>query len=273
MCTLVDDITIVADLDPKAPAPPGWHRILTNDPRLLRLLARHSDPRGPLGTSLDVVAALWGETPEQLGSVWRLDSAGETVALAAPAGAERERPCEVVTPPYAADHAERLAELLEPARRLGFTVPAEAAVHLHLDGAPFREAAALANVVRLFAHWREPLRQLLGTNPRCRRLAPLPAALVAVVEGTPDLAEITAAAATGGLTKFFDVNLTQLLKERPLRDTLEVRILPGAIETADVVRPTLLVESLLDRCCDSEPIPTPPADPAAAVRVLQAMAQ
>ena len=179
LCTLVDDVTLLAGLDPAAAAPPGWFRILSDDPRLLRLLAAHSDPGGTLGTALDATARLWATEVQRHGDVYRLDdAAGATIALAAPLGGERERPCEIVTPPLTGDHRARAGELLGPARELGFTVPREAAVHLHLDGAPFRRPYALANVVRLFAHWREPLRALLQTNPACRRLAPLPEPLV-----------------------------------------------------------------------------------------------
>jgi hypothetical protein len=41
----------------------------------------------------------------------------------------------LVAPPLTADHGAALEEPLGPARALGFTVPIEAAVHLHLDGA------------------------------------------------------------------------------------------------------------------------------------------
>jgi Putative amidoligase enzyme len=269
LCTLVDDVTIVADLDPAAAALPGWHRLLTDDPRLLRLLARVSDPDGPLEIALDGAAALWGEVAEQHGSVWRLESAGATIALATPAGGERERPCEIVTPPLVEGHAAAIERLLGAARALGFTVPVEAAVHVHLDGAPFRDAAAFANVVRLFAHWREPLRVLLATNPNCRRLAPLPAELVAVVDGTPSSDELREAATRGGLSKFFDVNLTALLRDDPIRDTIEVRILPGTLVTAEVIEHAGMVEALLERCLDPEPFPSPPADLDAAVLRLR----
>ena len=259
LCTLVDDVTLVDGLDPRRPAPPGWFRILSDDPRLLSLLAAHSDPGGSLATALDAPAALWGRPVEVLGGIYRLDDpSGATIALAAPQGGERERPCEIVTPPLTGDHAAALDELLGPARELGFTVPNEAAVHLHLDGAPFRAPHALANVIRLFAYWREPLRELLQTNPACRRLAPLPAPLVAAVAGTPSIEELRAAAAEGGLSKFFDVNLTQLLTDTPLRDTIEIRILPGAIETAGILNRSGLVELLLERCLRAEPVPAPP---------------
>jgi hypothetical protein len=269
LCTLVDDVTLTDGLDRRAAGPPGWFRILSDDPRLLSLLAAHSDPGGTLDTALDATAQLWGTAVQQFGGVYRLDDAsGATIALAAPQGGERERPCEIVTPPLTGDHGAALEELLGPARELGFTVPVEAAVHLHLDGGPFREPHALANLVRLFAYWREPLRTLLATNPACRRLAPLPEPLVAAVSGTPDLDDLRKAAADGELSKFFDVNLTQLLTDTPIRDTVEIRILPGAIDADDILNRAGLIELLLDRCLDPEPFPGAPADPARALDEL-----
>ncbi|GAA2611172.1 amidoligase family protein [Paractinoplanes durhamensis] len=259
MCTLVDDITLLDGLEPRTPAPPGWYRVLSDDPRLLSLLAANCDPGAPLDAVLDPVAALWGMPAELIGDVVRLDDpSGATIALVAPQGGERDRPCEIVTPPITENHRAALEELLEPARDLGFTVPNEAAVHLHLDGGPFRAPHALANVVRLFAHWREPLRQLLQTNPACRRLAPLPDELVAAAED-PDFESLRKAADAGELTKYFDVNLTQLFAARPIRDTIEIRILPGAIDADEIVSRAALVELLLDRCLEPEAFPAAPA--------------
>ncbi|MGX6606318.1 amidoligase family protein [Micromonosporaceae bacterium Da 78-11] len=269
LCTLVDDVTLIAELDPRAPARPGWFRILSDDARLLSLLAAHSDPGGTLEGALDATARLWGSPVQRLGDFYRLDDpGGATIALAAPQGGHRERPCEIVTPPLTGDHRAALAELLGPARELGFTVPLEAAVHLHLDGAPFRAPHALANLVRLFGHWREPLRTLLQTNPACRRLAPLPEPLLTAIAGTPSTEDLRRAAADGALTKFFDVNLTQLLSDTPIRDTVEIRILPGAIDPDEIVDRAGLVELLLERCLDPQPFPTAPTDPAAAVEQL-----
>ncbi|MEU4222421.1 amidoligase family protein, partial [Actinoplanes sp. NPDC026623] len=271
--TLDHHNTLIAGLDRRAAAPPGWFRILSDEPRLLRLLEAQSDPGGDVATALDAAARLWGSTVQRIGDVHRLDdAAGATIALAVPQGGERERPCEIVTPPLTGDHGAALEALLGPARELGFTVPLEAAVHLHLDGGPFRRPPALANVVRLFAHWREPLRMLLGTNPACRRLAPLPAPLVAAVAGVPSYDDLREAAEEGELTKFFDVNLTQLLSADPIRDTIEIRILPGAIDTGEILDRAGLVELLLDRCLDPEPIPPAPADPGAAAEALLGLA-
>jgi hypothetical protein len=284
VCTLVDDVTLIDDLDPRAAAPPGWFRILSDDARLLNLLAAQSDPAGELSGALDAAARLWGTRVQRIGDVYRLDDpAGATVALAAPHGGERERACEIVTPPLTGDHGAALQALLGPARALGFTVPAEAAVHVHFDGAPFRQPHALANVIRLFGYWRQALHALLRTNPACRRLAPLPAPLMAAAGGgpslddaaagrSPSLEDLRRAAAEGGLSKFFDVNLTQLLTGSPRRDTIEVRILPGTLDADDVLNRAGLVELLLERCRDPAPVPVPPADPEAAMSALLSMA-
>jgi hypothetical protein len=273
LATLVDDVTLQDGLDPRAPAPAGTYRILSDDPRLLQLLARHSDPGGRPAAALDATARLWGTKVQRHGDIYRLDDpTGATIALAAPHGGERERPCEIVTPPLTTGHRTALEEVLEPARRLGFTVPREAAVHLHVDGGPFREAPAVANLVRLFGYWREPLRALLQTNPECRRLAPLPEPLIAAVAGAPTFDTLRRAAAEGGLTKFFDVNLTQLFAEQPIRDTVEIRILPGAITADEIIHRAALVELLLDRCLDPAPIPRPPTVGQAAVAELMELA-
>src|SRR5262249_45677523 len=159
------------------------------------------DPAGPLCAALDGPARLWGTRVERIGDVFRLDDpGGATIALAAPQGGERERPCEVITPPLNNDHRSVLDGLLVAARELGFTVPAEAAVHMHVDGDPFRRAPALANVIRLFAHWREPLHTVFRTNPGCRRLAALPAPLVAAADARADTTALRQAADNGKLS-------------------------------------------------------------------------
>jgi Putative amidoligase enzyme len=273
VCALVDDVTLVADLDPRTRPTPGWYRVLTDDSRLLRLLAARIDPGAALEESLGPIAELWGVHVNAHGEVLQVnDSSGATVALASPQGGGRERGCEVITPPLTADHGIAIEELLQVARELGFVVPVEAAVHVHHDGAPFRSAPGLANVIRLFGLWRPALHTLLGTNPRCLRLAPLPASLVQAAAGTPSYEQLRDAAAAASITKFFDVNLTALFAESPVRDTLEVRILPGAIDTPDIVRGAATVEALLNRCLDETPIPSPPTDAAAAVRALREMA-
>ena len=232
----------------------GWYRVLCDDARLLRLVERHADPDAPLATVLDPVAELFGVRAEVVGRAVRVDDArGATVAVAMPLPAGRERPCEIITPPIETDHAAALERLLVPARELGFTVPQEAAVHLHVDGAPFRRPEAFANVVRLFGHWRQQLWAALDTNPACRRLAPLPdgAAGPRGDERRRTRRRPPASPSTPTSTS------RSSSPARPLRDTLEVRILPGAIDGPSIVRRAALVEALLARCLDPHPLPRP----------------
>jgi hypothetical protein len=274
LCTLVDDITIAAELDGAAGPRAGWYRLLTDDVRLLRLIARHADPSAAFDEVLDPVAGLFGVQTEHLGAALRVrDIAGATVALAAPLPGERERPCEIVTPPLERDHLQHLEELLTPARELGFTVPVEAAVHLHVDAEPFRNVAAFSNVVRLFSYWRSTLWDVLGTNPACRRLSALPPALLDLVERPPlQWAEFKEAARRVGLTKFADVNLVKVVADNPDRHTLEVRLLPGSIEGSSIMARAAVVEALLLRCMQECPLPRPSSgDPSESARELLAL--
>lgn len=267
---LVDDITIESDLAASAgpPGHRGWYRVLCDDTRLLRLIERHADAGAPMQSVLEPVAALFGVEVEKFPAAVRVnDATGTTVAVAMPLPKGRERPCEIITPPLVSEHATSLEALLVPARELGFTVPQEAAVHLHVDGAPFRDPAAFANLVRLFAHWRGVLWAALGTNSACRRLAPLPAALVELVEqpwedadGRTGWTRLQESARSVGLTKYADVNLVQLVTPRPVRDTVEVRILPGELDGFEIVRRAAVVERLLLRCLDPLPLPRPASD-------------
>ncbi|WP_432483082.1 amidoligase family protein [Kineococcus esterisolvens] len=274
LCRLVDDTTIVQDLDPSAAPLPGWYRVLTDDARLLRLVAAHADPAERIGSVLQPVAELFGTRVAAVGAVFRVDDgAGASVAMAAPLPGERERPCEVITPPLEVDHLDALEALLAPARELGLTVPAEAAVHLHLDAAPFRDVDVFRGVLRLFGPWGPGLRLLLGTNPACRRLGPLPPELVALAEREwAGWEELRDAAAATGVSKFRDVNLTHVLGVRPGPPTLEVRVLPGCADGRAIVRRAALVEALLERFCSGEPLPPAPGDGAEAAAALLALA-
>ncbi len=75
------------------------------------------------------------------------------------------------------------------------------------------------------------------------------------------------------LSKFFDINLTQLFAERPIRDTVEIRILPGMIDTDEIMARAVLIEQLLERCLHPTPFPMPPDDPEEAVAQLLRIAR
>lgn len=250
-CRLVDDTTIRDELDRSAPPRPGTYRVLADDPRLIRLAERHLRPGARIEDVLAPLAELFGTAvvPMSRGR-FRVDAAGgSTVAMVVPQVGERERVCEVVTAVIERDHRRALAELLEPARRAGFGVPVEAAVHVHLDAEPFRSGPRLAHLVRLFAQRGPELRARFATNPRCRRLGPPPEALVALVnepgfERRPWPA-IESALGSVGLTKYADVNLVNLWRRTPGKDTVEIRILPGSIDADAIVAQLAAIEGLV----------------------------
>jgi Putative amidoligase enzyme len=279
LCRLVDDITIRDDLDPRQPAAPGWYRIVSDDRRLLRLVARHCKADTPIESCLEPMASLFDATVEQIHGFHRLDDEdAATVAIAAPLVGGRHRVCEIVTPPLVHDHAGRLDHVLVHARRLGFVLPAEAAVHLHFDAQPFRSARAVRNLVRLVAPRQDLLRYLVGTNPRCRRLGPLPPQLLGLVEQEDfldgDWHDTQARLATVGLHKYLDVNLANLIRPPRGKDTVEFRILPSGLDAAAIVDHARLFQAIVDRALCPEPVepveaPVPPTQAAAFVADLR----
>jgi hypothetical protein len=277
VCKVVDDVTIVADLDVRAAPLPGWLRIVTDDPRLLTLLARTCDPTAPIEDVLTPVGRLFGTgtTGSDSGIRKVVDPEGGTVAMAAPLPGERHRPAEIITSPLVADHGAALDRLLRPARDLGCRVPVEAAVHMHLDAQPFRSPRALANLVELFSAWRDALWALLGTNRNCRRLAAPPQPLVDQVPLLRRMStwdEALTAAKAANVTKYSDLNLVHLLTAPTVKDTLEVRVLPGSVDTDEIMSLAAMVESLLDRCREDPWLPRPSGSLARDADTLRALA-
>ncbi|MFT5467214.1 MAG: hypothetical protein ACI8UO_002318 [Verrucomicrobiales bacterium] len=228
----VDDLTIQEDLDQKQPSQPGWYRIVSDDARLLRLTMCHADATEPRESVLLPIADLFcTEAKVGEGGMIRVsDEAGAPIAIAAPLPGERERPCELITPPIDSDHLEYLETLLGLARSLDFSVPAEAATHLHFDAASLCDAATIANLVRFLNAHSDALKEMIGTNPRCRRLGKWPAELIELVE-SQDFVESDWESARKQLsqvklTKYCDFNLINLVHQNPDKHTFEVRILP-----------------------------------------------
>ncbi len=261
----VDDLTLQEDLDRQRPPQPGWYRIVSDDARMLRLVMRHADPAAPLRRVLGPVARVFGTRVERgAGGMVRVaDAAGAPVAIGATLPSERERPCELITPPLRAGHFERLDELLGLARNLGFTAPAEGAIHLHFDAAPLRSAATVANLVRLLGVQTGALKERFSTNPRCRRLAMWPPELFELVT-TRGFCGLDWPAAKARLeriplTKYCDFNLLNLVRSIPGKDTFEVRILPVWLDAAPIVEAAVFFAAILRWARESDgrlkPIP------------------
>ncbi|MCA9661614.1 MAG: amidoligase family protein [Myxococcales bacterium] len=247
----LDDLTLRADLDPQAAPRPGWYRIVSDDGRLLRLVEAHCDAEADLDAVLEPLARLFGTEPEA--SPARMirvrDRLGNPVAIAAPLPGERERPCELVTAPLTVDRRATLAVLVDTARDLGFTIPREAALHIHFDGAPLCDARVLRRLVEVFGRYALELRARVGTNPACQRLGAWPDALYAAVRA-PDFADLTWPEVQErlkplGLSKYCDFNLRNLIHDHPDKHTFEVRILPVALSTARILEHAALFEGLL----------------------------
>jgi len=228
----VDDLTLQDDLDRGYPPRPGWYRIVSDDPRLLRLTMRHADAVAPLETVLRPIARMFGTVVEEGEAGMRrvADQAGSPIAIGATLPGERERPCELITPPIETKHLDRLETLLGLARSLGFSVPAEGAIHLHFDAAPLCAASTIANLVRFLGIHSDALKQRFGTNPRCRRLGTWPTELFELVASPAFLslewAEARKQLSQFILTKYCDFNLRNLIHPVPDKHTFEVRILP-----------------------------------------------
>jgi hypothetical protein len=259
----VDDITIQADLNRSAAVSDGWYRIVSDDPRLLRLIARHCNPDAGLADVLEPAAALFGSpVTREDATLFRLsDRMRAPIALAAGLPGERERVCELITPPLEADHRAKLGILLSTARRLGFTVPAEAAVHLHFDGQALRSPAIFARLVQTCALYQPHWRRLMDTNPRCIRLGPIPDELVALTRRPEFLnhgrLNARRAASAIAVSKYCDFNLRNLIHDMPDKPTFEVRILPGSIDADAIIAQARLFTALL-RWCLAQPRSAPP---------------
>lgn len=241
LCIVEDDITIVDDLDANASPSGDWYRIICDDRRLLRILESTIDPELPSADAMDICAKTFDLRLTNLaGGKIRLDDAdGATVAIALPQGGERERVTEIVLPPRRSNLEQSLERVLQPARDLGFAIPSEAAVHVHLDAQPFRNSDAMARLIRLFGHDRERLWAELQTNPRCRRVGALPDELVSDAASgwlaLQDWTQLEDRLRNENLSRYSDVNLVNMLDPAQGPDTIEIRILPGSLDARSIL--------------------------------------
>jgi hypothetical protein len=250
LCRIVDDTTIKAGLSTAIST--RDYRIVGDDKRIVFLIRRLASPTAEIDDVLDPVAAVFGgaiEPHPQRRRYRLIDESGLYLATALFQRADRERVCEIVTPVISSDLGARLDALLAPARSLGCVVPAEAAVHVHFDAGVFRDAGRFHRLVELFTARRDELRQLFDTNPRCRQLGPLNDDLVTLV-GSPGFddrpwPEVDRALRPIQLSKYCDVNLRNLKDRTRGKDTVEVRILAGSIDTEAIAAQVDRLQQLL----------------------------
>lgn len=262
----VDDLTLQAECCKGAAPRPGWYRIVSDEARLLRLVARVANAEDPLERVLDPVAQLFGVQPiwGPGGMVKVSCEEGLPIAIAAPLPGERERPCELISPPLLRSQIAMVGEWLELARGLGFCAPLEGAIHIHIDGTRFCSAPVLRQVITQWRTYGSLLRQLLGTNPQCQRLGPIPEDLWRAVQAQDwlDLEWSAACAALKPLnpSKYRDVNFRNLIFQIPHKPTIEVRILPVWLEFEPLEQAIDLIQALFERSLDPMSLPLPCQD-------------
>ncbi len=247
-----DDLTIVSELDREAAPVEGWYRVVSDDIRFIRLMMIQCDAEAPHSQVLDPMSALFGtDTILNADGMIRLtDQMGASVAIAAPLPSERERPCELITPPIAESQGERLLTLLAAAAELDFTVPLEAAVHIHFDSGRLCRADVLSPLMRILHREDERLRHLIGTNPNCRRLGSMSEDLLVAIS-KPDFMGLEwpqAQAHLGALelTKYCNFNVLNMIHDTPDKRTFEVRILPGTMDAQAILRWGRLFAAILE---------------------------
>ncbi len=203
---MVSDVTIHADLDIKAPGLAGWHRVLSDDPRFLRMVGQFLPSMEASSADLDALADRLGLLIEQKGETTRLhDSTGASVVMFTTLPGEKHRVTECISPPLTDGFDNWLTAVVGAANEIGFSVPSEGATHLHYDAPLFREPEAFRRLVYAFGPNVDVIRQKMETNPRCRRIGALPTGLVDFAEsdryGSMEWSDIVAeAAVVDGLT-------------------------------------------------------------------------
>jgi hypothetical protein len=255
---LVDDITIKDGLDRGAATKDGLYRVVLDDLRMALWLEKKAwvdrpDPAstlGPLLRTFDGELLAPGVPPARHPDHRAVvDPWGHTLGVVALYPGDRERACEVVTRAFARDEREeRLTVILETAGAIGFTVPKEAALHLHLDNGPWRTKPRLKQLILDFSAARPLLWEELRPNPECTRLGPLHERIVTAArnnDGAPDDAAFRHAIRSVGPTKYADINITGLTHDRPRHPTLEFRCLPMSLDPQRVLGLTEQVEGFL----------------------------
>ncbi|MBE9002080.1 amidoligase family protein [Nostoc sp. LEGE 12447] len=247
----VDDLTLLENLDKTAKPKPGWYRIVSDDSRLLQLVESQADAADSIADVLKPIASLFSTHLEEgpSGMVRIADRTGNPIAIAAPLPGERERPCELITPPIETNHSDRLEILLSAARSIGFTIPVEGATHLHFDATPLCSARVFANLVNLLWTHGENLKRLVGTNPNCRRLGMWDEELLVLVNQS-DFCQLSWSDAKTRLaklelTKYCDFNIKNLIHTIPSKFTFEARIFPSWIYAQPIIEVAALMEAIL----------------------------
>ena len=261
----VDDLTLQQDCIPNAPPKIPWYRIVSDDRRLLELVKQQCNPAQDLTQVLHPIANLFGTSLEYgEGNMIKVsDSNGLPIAVASPLPGERERPCEIITPPLKNSYHHYLDNLLNTAVNLGFTIPHEGAIHLHFDAQALANTRIFCNLVNLFWTYSKILKQLVGSNGNCQRLGIWDLSLLELVndrhfsqlpwlEAKKQLMQLP-------FTKYCDFNLKNLVYSLSDKYTFEVRIFPVWLEAQSIIYGAELIQGLLTQVINRQYITPQPS--------------
>jgi hypothetical protein len=259
LLTCVDDLTIRENLNHSKPSKKGWYRIISDDTRLLRLAMQHCDAAADQRDVLLPLAKLFGTQMDRSEKdMFKIvDTLNNPVAVASTLPGERERPCELISPPLTQDHEPYLTHLLQLASELNFTVPIEAAVHVHFDANKLHNTAAFCRLVEILFQHGPALRKLVGVNTNCTRLGNLPNSLIEMVRSSGFYSkpwkEAKAELSKLELSKYCDFNLLNIVNDIPEKNTFEVRILPGSMNATEILHQAILFQEILELCLKGSP--------------------
>ncbi len=252
----VDDLTLQVDCHKQTPPRPGWYRIVSDDPRLLRLVSQVCRASDPLEAVLEPVARLFGvELIRGAGGMVKVSCEdGLPIAVAAPLPGERERPCELISPPLLRSELPIIEKWINLARELNFTAPHEGATHIHIDASHFCSPSIFRNLVTLIWIYGQPLRTLLQTNPHCRKVGSIPKPLWEMVHSdvwnSLNWAEACEFLKKLQISKYLDFNLRNMIYNTPHKHTIEVRILPVWLEYEPLIMAIDLIQAIFERSFD-----------------------
>ena len=247
----LDDLTLQADLDKAERPKDGWYRIVSDDSRLLQLVACQVDAELPINNVLIRIADLYHTSVQSDNSGMKrvVDLTNQTITIAAPLPGERERACELVTAPIKNHHQDQLNTLLNIAKSLNFTIPCEGATHLHFEAFELHSAHIIRNIVNLFGSYDKLLMVLFKTNNKCIRLGRWHQSIFELVEQPwfPSLSwqQVKDEFKLLPLTKYCNYNLINIIHEIQDKPTFEVRILPSTLDPFEITCAASVIETLL----------------------------
>lgn len=230
---LVDDVTILSDLDRDASGRDSWGRIVSPNWGVIQAISRHANASRRVVDWLSPLRQSHHARIEHFDTdkARAIDRSGTTLAVATLLPGERERVAEVVSPPLKDGHHRWLSFVLSCASELGFTVPSEAAVHVHLDGESLRDARLFQAFVAGFVGSRDELRRRVETNHACRALGPWPDDFLAVVMqdqfATMPWPQARDQLRATSVSKHCDLNVLGVLGLAK-QNTVEFRFFPGS---------------------------------------------